>query len=109
MRTESKRSAPGQNPDMVVLCTGSKEGGDWNDASTWEPSGGLPAGQVAEGQVIISFPSKVGAERYPVAACSNARIVLTAADPKDQDRQIVTSYPIDESTVQAALNADEGT
>jgi hypothetical protein len=108
IRSESTRSAPWQNPDLVVQCDGSKVGGDWFDTSTWEPSGALPAGQVAEGQVIINLPSKLGATRYPVATCANARVVLTGSDPEDQARQMITSYPIAVTTVQAALEAQQG-
>ena len=108
IRSESKRSAPWQNPDLTVRCDRSTVGDEWFNTATWEPSAPLPAGQVAEGQVEISFPSKPGAPQYPVASCANARVVLTSSDPENRDRQIVTSYPVPAATVLAAFNADVG-
>jgi hypothetical protein len=108
IRSESKRSAPWQNPDLTVRCDHAKESDDWFDTATGEPSAPLPADQVSEGQVEISFPSKLGADRYPVASCTNARVVLTSSDPVNRDRQIVTSYPVPTATVLASYNAAVG-
>jgi hypothetical protein len=108
VRSVSKRPAPWQNPDMILRCDGSSDGVDWSDTSTWEPSGGLPPGQIAEGQVVLSFPAKQGATRYPVGSCHNARVVLIGADPTDRNRRIETSYAVPANIVTQAFDADRG-
>jgi hypothetical protein len=35
--------------------------------------------------------------------------VVTTVDPADQDRKLITSYPVDDATVQSALSAGQGT
>ncbi len=108
IRSESKRTGPGDNPDVGLRCDEAPTEGDWFKTSTWQPNSVLPAGNVYEGQIVMGFPAKAGTSTYPVATCTNARVVVTAENPSNSQDQTVVSYPVDAATIAAAIDAERG-
>jgi hypothetical protein len=105
IRTRSHLDVPWENPDVAVRCDESPIPGDWHSGSTWEGNGIVPGGRTLEGQIILGFPPKEGAERYPVPTCTNGVVEVTGTDPLDRDRKIITSYPIAPEMIAAAIDA----
>jgi hypothetical protein len=105
LRTRSRLEVPWENPQVSIRCQESDEPGEWYDGSTWESQGILPGGRVLEGQIILGFPPKPEAERYPVPTCTDAAVVVTGSDPQRRQRQVVASFPIPDEMVQAAIDA----
>jgi hypothetical protein len=105
IRTQSHLEVPWENPDVSVRCEESEERGDWYSGSTWEANGILPGGRDLEGQIILGFPPKPDAERYPVPTCTDGAVVVVGTDPQHRERQVVVRYPIPDEMVQAAIDA----
>jgi hypothetical protein len=105
MRTRNRKKVPWENPLVAVRCDEARAAGDWYRGSTWEATGILPGGRILEGQIIVGFPAKDGAPRYPVPTCTDARVEVTGTNPQDRDEKIVTSYPVTPEVVSAAIDA----
>jgi hypothetical protein len=105
MRTQNNLKVPWENPDVAIHCDESSSPGDWYDGSTWEANGILPGGRVHEGQIIVGFPPKDGASRYPVPTCTNAIVAVTGTDPLDRDRKIISNYSVPPEMVTEAIDA----
>lgn len=105
IRTQSHLEVPWENPNVAMRCDESPDPGDWYSGSTWEANGILPGGRVHEGQIIVGFPPKAGAERYPVPTCTNGAVEVTGTDPLDRDQKIITSYAVPPEMLAEAIDA----
>ena len=105
VRSQSHLDVPWENPAVVIRCDESSLPGDWYRGSTWEANGILPGGRIHEGQIIVGFPPKENADRYPVPTCTNGDVEVTGTDPLDRDRKTVTSYAIPPDMIRTAIDA----
>ena len=105
IRTQSHLKVPWENPAVVVRCDESPEAGDWYRGSTWETTGILIGGRVQEGQIILGFPPKADAARYPVPTCTNGVVEVTGTNPLDRDQKVVTRYSVPPEVVTTAIDA----
>ena len=108
VRSESTLAAPSENPDVQLRCKESTESGVWHLGSTWEPVGLLSAGTVSEGQVIVGFPHKAGAQRYPVPTCTDAHVDVVAQNPVDSSESVSVRYDVDADLIDQAIDAPRG-
>jgi len=105
IRSENGLDVPSENPDVAMHCDESTEPGDWYRGSTWEANGIIGTGRVLEGQIILGFPPKEDALRYPVPTCTKGVVEVTGTDPLDRDRKIITSYDVPPEMIATAIDA----
>ncbi len=95
-----------RNPFVELQCEEARKGGDWFAGSTWNVNGQLLPGAVEEGVLYVGFPHKEE-PRYPVARCTDPRLVITGVRSADRAK-VVVSVPVPAATISKAIDQPRG-
>ena len=106
MRSHNTTLDRKRNPEVALHCKEAQKGGDWFSGSTWDVNGQLAPGAVDEGVLYVGFPHK-SEPRYPVARCTDARLLVTGTRTSDR-AQIVVSVPVPAPTISKAIDQPRG-
>lgn len=106
MRSNNATLDRKRNPFVELRCEEARKGGDWFAGSTWNVNAQLAPGATHEGVLYVGFPHKEE-PRYPVARCTDARLVITGIRSADRAKVIV-SVPVPAATISKAIDQPRG-
>ena len=94
-------------PAVRIECEESNQTGDWYTGSTWEPGSKLEPLEQRFVQLLVGLPPKQDRPSYPVADCTNPRVVFSFQQGNGSVLA-VGSLPVERATIESALRQPHG-